>query len=160
MQQGASKVLEALQQSAPSDVDVVASGCLGQCGNGPMLLVLPTNEKPPANETTVNKTAVSGALKETVEASPNKRRQQQVHQEGKTRQRERQKFWYSNVQLKDVNAIAQRHLKGNRPVIAKLYPAVHGTQNPIGIWVVGFFLFLALCVLFAVVLGGQSHYPY
>ncbi|MGF1499387.1 MAG: ferredoxin [Elainellaceae cyanobacterium] len=38
---GAIAVLHAFQRHAPADVSVVSSGCLGQCGNGPMVLVLP-----------------------------------------------------------------------------------------------------------------------
>ncbi|HEY9620877.1 MAG TPA: (2Fe-2S) ferredoxin domain-containing protein [Crinalium sp.] len=38
---GSERVLEALRAIAPSDTTIVASGCLGQCGNGPMVLVLP-----------------------------------------------------------------------------------------------------------------------
>lgn len=40
-QQGSAAVLLAVQQAAPAGVAVVGSGCLGQCGNGPMLLILP-----------------------------------------------------------------------------------------------------------------------
>ncbi|MGB3297453.1 MAG: (2Fe-2S) ferredoxin domain-containing protein [Phormidesmis sp.] len=40
-QQGSEKVLAALQAQAPNEVEVEPSGCLGQCGNGPMLLVVP-----------------------------------------------------------------------------------------------------------------------
>ena len=40
-QQGSQKVLVDLQQQAPDEVTVEASGCLGQCGNGPMVLTLP-----------------------------------------------------------------------------------------------------------------------
>jgi (2Fe-2S) ferredoxin len=39
--QGAAKVLEAFAKLPVPDVTVTASSCLGQCGNGPMLLVLP-----------------------------------------------------------------------------------------------------------------------
>ncbi|MEG4984511.1 (2Fe-2S) ferredoxin domain-containing protein [Microcoleus sp. BR0-C5] len=39
--QNSAKVLAAFQKLSPSEVEVVASGCLGQCGNGPMVLVLP-----------------------------------------------------------------------------------------------------------------------
>ncbi|MEG3977547.1 (2Fe-2S) ferredoxin domain-containing protein [Microcoleus sp. herbarium8] len=39
--QGAAKVLAAFEKLSPSEVEVVASSCLGQCGNGPMVLVLP-----------------------------------------------------------------------------------------------------------------------
>lgn len=39
--QGAAKVLAAFEASPVAGVDVMASGCLGQCGNGPMVLVLP-----------------------------------------------------------------------------------------------------------------------
>lgn len=40
-QQGSARVLEALESGAPSDVEVKRSGCLGQCGSGPMVLVEP-----------------------------------------------------------------------------------------------------------------------
>jgi (2Fe-2S) ferredoxin len=39
--QGAKEVLAALQAVPIPNVTVTASGCLGQCGNGPMVLVLP-----------------------------------------------------------------------------------------------------------------------
>ncbi|BBD60884.1 hypothetical protein NIES2109_36840 [Nostoc sp. HK-01] len=39
--QGAAKVLAALTNLPVPDVTVTASSCLGQCGNGPMVLVLP-----------------------------------------------------------------------------------------------------------------------
>jgi (2Fe-2S) ferredoxin len=39
--QGAAAVLAAFQSSAVTDVTVIASSCLGQCGNGPMVLVTP-----------------------------------------------------------------------------------------------------------------------
>jgi (2Fe-2S) ferredoxin len=39
--QGAAKVLAAFQASAMDGVSVTSSSCLGQCGNGPMVLVEP-----------------------------------------------------------------------------------------------------------------------
>ena len=39
--QGAAAVLKAFKSQAPSDVVVQSVGCLGECGNGPMVLVLP-----------------------------------------------------------------------------------------------------------------------
>lgn len=39
--QGAAKVLKAFQTLAPADISVESSQCLGQCGNGTMVLVLP-----------------------------------------------------------------------------------------------------------------------
>jgi NADH:ubiquinone oxidoreductase subunit E len=39
--QNAAKVLTTFQQLSGAEVEVVASSCLGQCGNGPMVLVLP-----------------------------------------------------------------------------------------------------------------------
>ncbi|MGE5660169.1 MAG: (2Fe-2S) ferredoxin domain-containing protein [Actinomycetota bacterium] len=39
--QGAAKVLAAFQASPVLGVTVESSGCLGQCGNGPMVLVMP-----------------------------------------------------------------------------------------------------------------------
>ncbi len=40
-QQGSLAVLAAFEQHAPPDIEIEPSGCLGQCGNGPMALVLP-----------------------------------------------------------------------------------------------------------------------
>ncbi|MBD2607556.1 (2Fe-2S) ferredoxin domain-containing protein [Scytonema hofmannii FACHB-248] len=39
--QGAAKVLAAFKASVVPGVMVTPTGCLGQCGNGPMVLVLP-----------------------------------------------------------------------------------------------------------------------
>lgn len=39
-QQGSPKIHSAFQRCAPTDVLVEASGCLGQCGNGPMVVVV------------------------------------------------------------------------------------------------------------------------
>ncbi len=39
--QGAVKVLAAFEANPVPEVTVKSSGCLGQCGNGPMVLILP-----------------------------------------------------------------------------------------------------------------------
>lgn len=39
--QGAAKVLAALKNSPVTSVTVIKSGCLGQCGSGPIVLVMP-----------------------------------------------------------------------------------------------------------------------
>ena len=39
--QGAAKVLAAFQAHPVVGVSAIASRCLGQCGNGPMVLILP-----------------------------------------------------------------------------------------------------------------------
>lgn len=39
--QNAAKVLAAFEAHPIAEVTITASGCLGQCGNGPMVLVLP-----------------------------------------------------------------------------------------------------------------------
>lgn len=39
--QGAVKVLAAFKANHVSKVTVISSSCLGQCGNGPMVLILP-----------------------------------------------------------------------------------------------------------------------
>lgn len=106
-QQGSQAVLAAFEEHAPSDIEVAPSGCLGQCGNGPMALVLP------------------------------------------------EKIWYHRIRPGDVPAIATQHLKDNRPVAHKLYPAVHGEQKSIWIWLVGFAIFLGLCISVAVVMGSH-----
>jgi (2Fe-2S) ferredoxin len=41
--QGSLQVLAAFQFLNLEDVNITASGCLGQCGNGPMVLILPQN---------------------------------------------------------------------------------------------------------------------
>ncbi len=38
---GSAQVLVAFQVNAPPDVKITGCGCLGQCGNGPMVLFLP-----------------------------------------------------------------------------------------------------------------------
>lgn len=38
---GAAQVLTALRCDGDSKAEIVAADCLGQCGNGPMILVLP-----------------------------------------------------------------------------------------------------------------------
>ncbi|MDJ0903472.1 MAG: (2Fe-2S) ferredoxin domain-containing protein [Xenococcus sp. MO_188.B8] len=38
---GSAQVLLAFQINSPSNVKIVGCGCLGQCGNGPMVLFLP-----------------------------------------------------------------------------------------------------------------------
>lgn len=39
--QGSRSILEAFQAQAPADVKVIQAGCFGECGNGPMVRVLP-----------------------------------------------------------------------------------------------------------------------
>ena len=39
--QGAAAVLKAFKSQAPSDVEVISVGCLGECGSGPMVMVRP-----------------------------------------------------------------------------------------------------------------------
>ncbi|MGB3761467.1 MAG: (2Fe-2S) ferredoxin domain-containing protein [Rivularia sp. (in: cyanobacteria)] len=39
--QGAVKVLAAFKENPVSEVTVISSSCLGQCGNGPMVLIMP-----------------------------------------------------------------------------------------------------------------------
>ena len=38
---GAAAVLKAFKTQAPGDVEVKSAGCLGECGSGPMVVVLP-----------------------------------------------------------------------------------------------------------------------
>ncbi|MGB3536092.1 MAG: (2Fe-2S) ferredoxin domain-containing protein [Microcoleaceae cyanobacterium] len=39
--QGSTQVLEAFQAVATSEIEIKATGCLGHCGNGPMVVILP-----------------------------------------------------------------------------------------------------------------------
>jgi (2Fe-2S) ferredoxin len=68
------EVLEAFLAEPVPNVEVKGVGCLGQCGNGPMVLILP----------------------ETV--------------------------WYWRVKPHEVSILIEKHLKGNSPVLAMLYP--------------------------------------
>lgn len=43
--QGAKQVLAALNSYILPDVKIIGSGCLGQCGNGPMVLILRSSTK-------------------------------------------------------------------------------------------------------------------
>ncbi len=38
---GAARVFDAFQAAVGANIEIEACGCLGQCGNGPMVLVLP-----------------------------------------------------------------------------------------------------------------------
>ena len=38
---GSAEIFKAFKNYSPTDLDIIGSGCLGQCGNGPMVLVLP-----------------------------------------------------------------------------------------------------------------------
>lgn len=75
--QGAAKVLAAFQKLSPSEFEVVASSCLGQCGSGPMVLVVP------------------------------------------------EEVWYSGICEEEVAAIADRHLRGGKPIEKMLYRKFH-----------------------------------
>lgn len=39
--QGSKKVMAAFEANAVANVTLTGSGCLGKCGNGPMVLILP-----------------------------------------------------------------------------------------------------------------------
>ena len=41
LKDGARAVLAALEQQAPDSITVQATGCTGECGNGPIVIVLP-----------------------------------------------------------------------------------------------------------------------
>ncbi|BAW95680.1 ferredoxin PetF2 [[Synechococcus] sp. NIES-970] len=41
--QGAFLILETFQKQVSTDIKVIRSSCLGECGNGPMVKVLPDN---------------------------------------------------------------------------------------------------------------------
>lgn len=49
-QQGSPQVTAAFERCVPGDVTIEVSGCLGQCGNGPMVIVLQAGANGSANE--------------------------------------------------------------------------------------------------------------
>ncbi|MGK7873521.1 MAG: ferredoxin [Xenococcaceae cyanobacterium] len=71
------KILAAFQAEPVPGVEVIGSGCLGQCGNGPMVLVEP------------------------------------------------EQVWYWRVHPDEVPVVVERHLRGQCPVVAMLYPKFH-----------------------------------
>jgi len=121
-QQGSTQVLAAFKRSVPADVLVEPSGCLGQCGNGPMAIV----------------------MTEVEQAEP-------------------KKTWYSTVQPADAFAIAAHHFRKNDKKDDKAHsqaalPQSSSQLSTVWIWLVGLVLFLSLCALMALVLGGPAHY--
>ena len=132
-QQGAQKVLAAFERCVPEEVMVEASGCMGQCGNGPMVIVLTEN----ADGESVTGEKVGETLKPS--SKP-------------------QKTWYSTVKPADAFAIASQHFKKAPSPVRKQSVQMQTKQNFFWIWLVGLILFFAMCGLFALVLGGPSHY--
>ncbi|MEL6489114.1 MAG: (2Fe-2S) ferredoxin domain-containing protein [Cyanobacteria bacterium J06621_3] len=113
-QQGSPKVLAAFERCLPDEVTLEASGCLGQCGNGPMVVVL----------------AGEGGKKQ----------------------------WYAGVKPAEAFAIAAQHFKKGKPSLQKQSVQVNTSNTTVWIWLVGLVLFLSMCGLVALVLGGPSHY--
>ena len=113
-QQGAPEVLSAFERCLPDEVTLETSGCLGQCGKGPMVIVL----TPDMDE----------------------------------------KQWYAGVKPAEAFAIASQHFKKEKPSLQKQSVQVNTSNATIWIWLVGVVLFLSLCGLMALVLGGPAHY--
>ncbi len=144
-QQGSEKVLTAFERCAPDDVSVEISGCLGQCGKGPMVVVLSENaevEKVEFDEEIGKERAFSLSTAE---------------KEGGENQKP-QKTWYSAVKPVDAFAIASQHFKDAPPPVRKQSVQLQTKNSFLWIWLVGAALFLAMCGLLALVLGGPSHY--
>jgi (2Fe-2S) ferredoxin len=108
--QGAVAVLRAFRSNAPSDVVVKSVGCLGECGNGPMVVILP------------------------------------------------EEVWYCHVALEDVPKIVEQHLKGGKPVKAKLYRKFHPDTQSFPLWLTAFGLGLGFLGLFFWLLARQTYY--
>jgi len=117
-------VLAAFERCVPDGVTVEASGCLGQCGSGPTVIVLTENAD--------------------------------AEKKGETQKP--QKAWYSAVSSVDAFAIASHHFKQDSSPVRKPAVQLQTKQNFFWIWLVGLALFFAMCGLFALVLGGPSHY--
>ncbi|OKH19285.1 (2Fe-2S) ferredoxin domain-containing protein [[Limnothrix rosea] IAM M-220] len=97
--QGALKILREFQKYEDDQITVVRSGCLGECGSGPMVKVMPD------------------------------------------------KAWYNNVQVKNVQAIAEQHLQQGKPVKKLLYWKYHEQKNYVTVWISIFLGFWASMIL-------------
>ncbi|BAZ43962.1 hypothetical protein NIES4102_09650 [Chondrocystis sp. NIES-4102] len=89
------QVFNNFQQNLPPDTELVPVGCLGQCGNGPMVLV------------ESDMTAECGYAQAL---------------EFKSRER---LTWYWQVHPQEVEIIIKQHLIDKCPVKAMLYPKFH-----------------------------------
>ncbi len=129
-QQGSERVLAAFRRSVPANVLVEPSGCLGQCGNGPTAIVIAEAERSEAAE-----------LTDAKQAEPDK-------------------AWYSRVRPADAFVIAAHHFNKDAKKDAEAQSQARSSsqQSTVWIWLVGVILFLALCALMALVLGGPAHY--
>lgn len=146
-QQGSAKVLAALQSQVSQsqisdDVVVKRSGCLGECGNGPMVLVTPENQSEGQPE------------KVSEQVSENQSENRPVPKPADTPKA----VWYSNVYPADVPAIVSQHLKGGKVVRRKLYPKYHPTTDSTKGWFVVFGILFVLLLLIAGMLLFQSPY--
>ncbi|MGC1527137.1 MAG: (2Fe-2S) ferredoxin domain-containing protein [Phormidesmis sp.] len=142
-QQGSAQVLAAFKRSVPVDVLVEPSGCLGQCGNGPMAVVITEAGQPEAGQPET----------ELPEARRTEAKQPEAEQA------EPDKTWYSAVRPADAFAIAAHHFKKDDEAHAQAaLPQSSSQPSTVWIWLVGLFLFLSLCALMALVLGGPARY--
>ena len=142
-QQGSQKVLAAFERCVPDGVAVDVSGCMGQCGNGPMVVVLAKD--------------AGGQTAERIEEAFEKRDSQKDGAEEGDRIKPH-KTWYSAVTSADAFAIAAQHFKASPPPVRKQSVQLQKQQNFFWIWLVGLILFFSLCGLFALVLGGPKNY--
>lgn len=133
-QQGSAKVLAAFQKQASADTLVKRSGCLGECGSGPMVLIAPTDK--------------SAAEKGAAEKSP----------VGKSPVGKSDKTWYSHVQPSDVPLLVLQHLSGGKVVRHKLYPKYHPTTTNWKGWFAVAGVLIALMVFMFATFAGQSYY--
>ncbi|MEM9091623.1 MAG: (2Fe-2S) ferredoxin domain-containing protein [Cyanobacteria bacterium P01_F01_bin.53] len=142
-QQGSAKVLAALQSQVSQsqisdDVVVKRSGCLGECGNGPMVLVTPENQSARQPEKAPENQSENGPVPKLADTP--------------------KAVWYSNVYPADVPAIVFQHLQGGKIVRRKLYPKYHPTTESTKGWFVVFGILFVLLLLIAGMLFFQSPY--
>lgn len=142
-QQGSNAVLKGFQQyrqryNLPDDW-AIASGCLGQCGNGPTVLVVPED-------------AAIGSAKDIAGSGTEKDIQ--------NTQKEK-KIWHTGVQPQDAWILAEQYSGITSPSGQKINgvkPA--GATSSIGLWIglVGLGAFFIICIAVAIFAAQHSHY--
>ncbi|MEL6551839.1 MAG: (2Fe-2S) ferredoxin domain-containing protein [Cyanobacteria bacterium J06621_11] len=163
-QQGSPQILSAFRRCVPKKVAVEASGCLGQCGNGPMVIVMKENttQKNITERSTSEKNITEKSIAEKSITEKNTTEKNIADTEPRESSKEkseenvREKTWYSHVTPTDVFGIAAKHFKPGTQSPQSLQPS--NKNIFLWLWAIGFFLFFAACILLAVIAGGPSHY--
>lgn len=147
-QQGSNEVLRGFQRyrqryNLPDDW-AIASGCLGQCGSGPTVLVVPEDDAVSIVEEDTENSAGGGTERDIQEDT----------------QKEK-KIWHKGVQPQDAWRLAEQYSGMSAPSRQKIdgvKPA--SATSSIGLWIglVSLGAFFIICIAVAIFAAQHSHY--